>query len=60
MPSNEEREFVESTSSTNTKHQMEGWDCHHKVKNSNADLILSKRTEGTKMWMSLRERKFSD
>ena len=48
MPYNGERELVVSTYSKNTGHQVEGWDCHPTVKNSDPELFLSKRTAGTK------------
>jgi hypothetical protein len=56
----EERELVESTSSRKTGHQVEGWGYHSTVKNSDPVLLLSKRTAGTKMEKSPRERRFSD
>ena len=43
-----ERELVESTSSRKTEHQVEGWSCHHTVKNSDPELFLSEKTAGTK------------
>jgi hypothetical protein len=60
MPNSGERELVESTSSRKTEHQMEGWDCHPRVKNSNSELILSEGTAGTKMKKRLREKRSSD
>lgn len=55
-----ERELVESTFSTKTGHQVEGWGCEPSVKISNLELFLSKRIAGTKSEMYLRERKSSD
>jgi len=49
MANSGEREYVESTSSRKTRHQIKGWGCHLTVKNSDPELILSKRTAGTKM-----------
>jgi hypothetical protein len=43
-----------------TGHQVEEWGCHSTVKNSVPKLFLSKRTEGTKMEKSLKERRPSD
>jgi hypothetical protein len=56
MPNSEKRELVESTSSRKTGHQVEGWDCHSTVKNSDPGLFLSK---GQKMEKRLRERQSS-
>jgi hypothetical protein len=39
---------------------MEGWGCHPTVKNSDQELLLSKRTAGTKIKKRLRERRFGD
>ena len=55
-----EREPVESTSSRKAGHQVEGWGGHRRVKNSDPELFLSKRTAKTKMEKSLRERRSSD
>ena len=52
-------QWGESISSRKTGHQVEGWGCHSKVKNSEPELFLSKRTEETKMEKRLRERRFS-
>jgi hypothetical protein len=60
MPYSGERELVEFTSSRKTRHQMEGWGCHHTVKHSDPELFMSKRTAGTKMEKRLRERRPSD
>ena len=61
MPNSRERELVKSTSSRKTGHVVEGWHyCHPTVKNSDPELFLSKRTAGTKMEKSLRERQFSE
>jgi len=60
MPNSGEKELVESTSSRKRGHQMEGWCCHPKVKNSDPELFLSKRTSETKMEKRLREKRFSD
>jgi hypothetical protein len=51
MPNSEERELLEPTSSTKTGHQVEVWDCHPTVKNSDPELFLSKGTTGTKIEM---------
>jgi len=48
IPNGGEREFVESTSSRKTEHQVEGWGYYPTVKNSDQELFLSKRTTGTK------------
>jgi hypothetical protein len=56
MPNSEERELVESTYSRKTGHQVEEWGCHPTVKNSDAELFLSRRNAGTKMEKRLRER----
>jgi hypothetical protein len=50
----------ESTSNRKTGHQVEEWGCHPKVKNSDSELFLSKRTAGTKMEKRLRERSLSE
>jgi hypothetical protein len=42
------RELVESTTSRKTGHQVEGWDCHPTVKNTDPELFLSKRIAGEK------------
>jgi|UPI0000F4EB5B hypothetical protein len=60
MSSNGERELVVSTSSTKIGHQVERWGYHPRIKNSNPELFLFKRTEGTKMEKSLRESRSSD
>ena len=52
-----EREHVELISSRN---QVEGWGCHPRVKNTDSELFLSKRTSGTKMEKRVMERRFSD
>ena len=39
-----EKELLETTSSRKTGHQMEGWCCHPRVKNTDPELFLSKRT----------------
>jgi hypothetical protein len=44
-----EKEFVEFTTCRKTGHQVEGWSCHPTVKNSDPELVLSKRTVRTKM-----------
>lgn len=59
-PHSRERELVESTYSTKTGHQVEGWGCDHSVNSSNLELFLSKRNARTKPEMYLRERKSSD
>jgi hypothetical protein len=38
-----ERQYVEYTSSRKTGHQVEGWGCHPRVKNSDPELLLSKK-----------------
>jgi hypothetical protein len=43
MPNSRERELVESTSSRKTGHQVEGWSCHPIVKNTDSELLLSKK-----------------
>jgi len=53
-------EVVESTFSRKTGHQVEGWDCHPIVKNSDPELFLTKRTAGTKMAKNLRKRRSSE
>jgi hypothetical protein len=60
MPKNEERELIESTSSRKTGHQVKRWGCHLIIKNSEPELSLSKRTAGTKMEKTWRERMSSD
>jgi hypothetical protein len=55
IPYSQEREFVESTSSRKTEHQLEGWGCCPTVKNSDSELFLPKRTTGTKIEKRLRE-----
>jgi hypothetical protein len=60
MPNSGERGLVESTSSRKTAHQVERWGCHPKVKNSDSELFLSKRTAGAKMEKRLRERQSSE
>jgi hypothetical protein len=60
MPYSGEREFVESTSSKKTGHQVKGWGCHATIKNSDPELFLYERTAGTKMKKSLRKRRSSD
>jgi hypothetical protein len=60
MYNNGDREFIESTSSSKTGLQVEGWDCHPTVKNSDPELFLSKRPSGTKMETRLRERRSSE
>jgi hypothetical protein len=60
MPNNGERELAESTSSRKIGHQVERWGYHPTVKNSDPESFLSKRTAGTKMEKSLRERRSSD
>ena len=60
MPYSGERELVESTSRRKTGHQVEGRGCHPTVKTSDPELILSKRTAGTKIEKRLRERRLSD
>jgi hypothetical protein len=42
MPDSGERKFVESTCSTKTGLQVEGWGCHPTVKNSDLELFLSR------------------
>jgi hypothetical protein len=51
------RGLVESTSGKKAWHQLEGCSCDPTVKNSDPELFLSKRTEGTKMEKGLRKRK---
>jgi len=60
MPDSGEREFVDSTSSRKTGHQVERWGCYPTAKNSDPELFLSKRTSGTKMEKNLRERRSCD
>ena len=60
LPNSGERELVESTSSRKTGHQVEGWGCHPTVKNSDSELFLSERTEGTKMEKRLGKGRSSD
>jgi hypothetical protein len=60
MPNSGERELVKSTSSRNTGHLVEGWDCPPTAKNSDPELFLSKKPAGTKMEKRLRERRSSD
>ena len=60
IPYTQEREFVESTSSRETEHQVEGWGCCPTVKNSDSELFLPKRTAGTEMERRLREMISSD
>ena len=56
MPNSGERELIESISHRKIGHQVEGWGCHARVKNSDPELFLSKRTAGTKMEKRLRAR----
>ena len=56
----EERELVVSTSSRKTGNQVEGWGCHPTAKNSDPELLLSKKTAGIKMKKRLKERRSSD
>ena len=60
MPNSGERELVEFTSNRKMGHQAEEWGCHPTVKNSDLDLLLSKRTTGTKVEKRLKERWSSD
>ena len=60
MSKNGEREFVEFISSRKTGHSVERWGCHPTVKNSDPELVLSKRTAGTQMEKRLRERRSGD
>ena len=59
MPKTGVRELIESISSKNAGHQVEEWGCHPTVKNSDPELLLCKRTAGTKMEKILRERRSS-
>jgi hypothetical protein len=43
MPNSGKREFIESTSSRKTGHQVEGWSCHLAVKSSDPELFLNCR-----------------
>jgi hypothetical protein len=54
------RELIVCTSSRKTGHQLERWDCHPTVKNSDPELFLSERTTGSKKEKSPRERRSSD
>jgi hypothetical protein len=49
MPYSGEKEFVESTFSKKTGHQVEGRGCHPTVKFSDPELFLSERTAGRQM-----------
>jgi hypothetical protein len=49
MPNSGERELVQSTSIRKIGHQVERWGFHPTIKNSDPELILSKRNAGTKM-----------
>jgi hypothetical protein len=49
MPNIGEREFQESTSSRKTEHQVERWTCHPIVKICDPEVLLFKRTAGTKI-----------
>jgi hypothetical protein len=60
MLNSEEGELVESTSSRKIGHQVEGWGCLPKVKNSDPELFLYKRTARSKMEKLLRKRRSSD
>ena len=60
MPYSGEGGLVESAFSRKTVRQVEGWGCHTTVKNSDPELLLSKRTAGTNMEKSLRRRRSSD
>lgn len=42
-------------SNKKTRHQVDGWGCHHIVKNADLELFLSKQTAGTKMEKRLKE-----
>jgi hypothetical protein len=48
MPNSGERELIDFISSRKTGHQMAGWGYHPTVKNSDPELLLSKRTTGKK------------
>ena len=60
MSNSGERELVESTSSQKPGCQVERWGCYPTVKTSDPELLLSKRTAGTKMEKRPRERQSSD
>jgi hypothetical protein len=60
MFNSEEREIVEPTFGKKDRVSNERWSCHTIVKNSNPELFLSKKTAGTKMEKSLRDKKFSN
>ena len=60
MSNSREREFLESTSSRKTGHQVEGCSGHPTVKNCEPELSLAKRTSRIKMKKRLRKRRFSD
>jgi hypothetical protein len=55
MPYSRERELIESIFSRG--HQVEGWGCQTTVKKSDPELFLSKRTTGSKIEKTLRERR---
>jgi hypothetical protein len=50
----EERKLIESISCRKTGHQVEGWGCYLRVKNSDPKLFLSKKSAGTRIEKSLR------
>jgi hypothetical protein len=54
------KELVESTSSRKTGHQMEGWGCHHTVKNSEPELFLSEKISWSKTEKNLMKRRSSN
>ena len=60
LPNSGEKECLECIYSIMTGYQLEGWGCHLKIKVSDPELFLSKRTAGTKMKTRLRERGSSD
>jgi hypothetical protein len=55
MPYSGERELLKPNSSRKKVHQVERWDCHPTVKNSDVESFLSERTAGTKIEKSLRK-----
>jgi hypothetical protein len=54
-----EREFVKSTSSRKTGHQVKGWGCHPRVKTLTQDFFCQKELQGQKE-KRVKERRSSD
>jgi hypothetical protein len=48
MPNSGEKEFIESTSSRKTEHQVEGWGCHPTVKKLTQNVSCLRKLQGQK------------